>query len=213
MWLNSSAKVATVMGHLARNVYVNYIETSGIAYEPIISAGRIWGYVELQEHAITRVVVFMDHIDYMKQFKTRAPQLSEVQRIQAVQERLLDLVNVIAYGKVVLPASLVQNGNYFMQWKRGMVIPRTAFQPGHEAQIRAMVRNGNIQADGLRQWMERTEQYSEQEIERVAIVAHGAHMSLDTWVNYLKRQIAAGDANSVSMYAAASNLYAIRKRR
>jgi hypothetical protein len=180
MWLRSSAKVAIIMGHVPRNVYVDYIETSGITYEPIISAGRIWGYLELQEHAISRVVVFLDHVDYIKQFGTHGPQFSELQRVQAIQERLVDFISAIAYGKVVLPGSLVRNSNYFIQWKRGLVIPRTTFQPGHEGQIRAIVRYNNIQAAGLRQWMERAGLDSEQEIERIVSVAHGAHMPLHT---------------------------------
>jgi hypothetical protein len=81
MWLRSSAKVAIIMGHVPRNVYVDYIETSGITYEPIISAGRIWGYLELQEHAISRIVVFQDHVDYIKQFGTHGLQFSELQRV------------------------------------------------------------------------------------------------------------------------------------
>jgi hypothetical protein len=118
----------------------------------------------------------------------------------------VDFISAIAYGKVVLPGSLVRNSNYFIQWKRGLVIPRTTFQPGREGQIRAIVRYNNIQAAGLRQWMERAGLDSEQGIERIVSVAHGAHMPSRIWVNYLKRQIAAGDANSLSMYAAASIL-------
>ena len=126
--------------------YERYIQTNKISVQVVELPGdlgrteiqritgrghRSWAYLESKGGSISRVVVAVSHPEAFR--RAKSVEHTAQSRYYALQERLIDLVNIMAFGSVHYPA-LLTSADYLVSYKSGMIIPKTLLGPGYETE-------------------------------------------------------------------------------
>jgi hypothetical protein len=94
---------------------------------------RPFAHFELDKDSkIKRIVIPIHHLEYFWQQRTAGLTVSNHQHLLGIMERLLDFMNIMAYGDVHLPALLVSTRNYYSSPRFGISLHRDLFLFGNE---------------------------------------------------------------------------------
>jgi hypothetical protein len=81
--------------------------------------------------------------------------LNKKSHIQALYERLLDFINVMAFKNVMLPGLLLQANNYFVNLSCEIVFPRMLFKEERRNELNAVLSQTHVDGQKLYTWVEK----------------------------------------------------------
>jgi hypothetical protein len=119
----------------------------------------------------------------------------------ALQERLLDFANVLAYGDVHLPALLIQRTNYFIKKQVGLFILRSMFLSGHANELIALLRRAPTfyRQPDLPLWVRKHMSLQLKHERRLLELIDDNMLHTLEWCTEVERQCIAGNANALSL--------------
>jgi hypothetical protein len=146
----SSAKFVLLMGTEARIVYEQHMRANkDTTFETVSIPTFLDGYkhtkgqqntklrpfahLELDKDSkIKRIVIPIHHAEYFWRQRTASLTVSDHQHLLGIMERLIDFVNIMAYGDVHLPALLVSTRSYYSSPRFRISLHRDLFLFGNE---------------------------------------------------------------------------------
>lgn len=87
-------------------------------------------FLEMKRGQVSRIVSCSSHPEHYKRMRTKGvntnQELSAGLRFAGLEERLLDLASLMAFGNVIRP-SLMLSTNWFASYVNGIVLRKTIF--------------------------------------------------------------------------------------
>ena len=164
LWSTCKAIFEVLLGTRPRHVYEKYIQDRGIKVQVVNfphelvpgknpTSGptlRPTAYLDLSGSDISRIVIAVPHPEDFRGRK--GSQSGAAQRYNALKERLLDLIDIYAYGSLIKP-SLLSSIDYFESPSSGFYVPRYLFDTGRDDELRIALRGPHMAPNALRCWL------------------------------------------------------------